>query len=84
MAWSKRDAGYQGVDRRVANVRRRDGYYAIRPEKMMKSRFFPELVIASRWIPMEWQLGTFASVELAENEAYANYPWIRPVQASAE
>jgi hypothetical protein len=63
---------------RVVIVKRSDGHYAIRPEKWQK-RVFLEGVIAPRWVPRSQVSGIFESVELAERQAYIDYPWIRPL-----
>lgn len=73
----------KGEARRVAIVRRPDGLFAIRPEKLTTARFHPELIISEKWIPLDRASGLFASPDLAEREAYALYPWIRPKPAEA-
>ena len=66
--------------KRIAIVERPDGHYAIRPERLTTARWFPELVVSSKWVPMDLRSGIFATRELAENEAYASYPWIRSIE----
>ena len=63
--------------RRVAIVRRSDGLFAVRPERFHTARWFPELVVSSRWIPINRTSGIYASAEIAEKEAYTLFPWIR-------
>ena len=70
--------------RRVAIVQRQDGHYAIRPERLSTARWFPELVITSKWVAMELKSGIFASIELAEKEAFVLYRWIRPTEGPNE
>jgi hypothetical protein len=55
---------------RLAIVQRPDGYFSIRPEKF---KSFPDTTIFSRWLPAESVSGIFASIDLAEKEAYASY-----------
>ena len=61
--------------RRVAIVKRPDGYFAIRPEKWR----VPDATfgIASSWVTINPRSGIFASVELAEKEAFAVYHWLK-------
>jgi hypothetical protein len=59
---------------RVVIVKRSDGHYAIRPEKWQN---FLEGVIAPRWVPTSQASGIFENIELAERQAYMDFPWIR-------
>jgi hypothetical protein len=61
---------------RVAIVRRTDGYYEIRPERWYENVFEGEVIWAG-WVPVFYRSGVFASVALAETEAYSD-SWARP------
>ena len=63
---------------RVAIVRRSDGHYAIRPERWRESVYREEVIWAG-WVPTNYGSGIFASVDLAQKQAYADYPWARPL-----
>ncbi len=64
---------------RVLIIERPDRRYAIRPE-----RLWPPVELADRpsipayWHPTSDHSGIYATIEIAELEAYAEYPWLRP------
>jgi hypothetical protein len=61
--------------RRVLIIQRSDGHYAIRPERWCECDY-------PHWFPtFEGNSSIFASIEIAEKEAYAILPWIRPNDA---
>jgi hypothetical protein len=62
--------------RRVAIVRRPDGYYAIRPERWDEEAEYCDDVLTGGWLPIEWESGVFESVALAERQASAEYRWL--------
>jgi hypothetical protein len=67
---------------RVAIVRRSDGHNEIRPERWYENVFEDEVIWAG-WTPvLSYRSGIFASVALAEAEAYAD-PWVRPLVGNA-
>jgi hypothetical protein len=68
----------ESESRRVAIVRRSDGYYEVRAERLETTWWDPKAPNASKWFPEGDTSGIYATEDLAEREAYAIYPWIRP------
>jgi hypothetical protein len=62
--------------KRVAIVRRPDGYYAIRPEQWEEEVNWREDSFTGGWLPIEWESGIFESVGLAEKQAFADHRWL--------
>lgn len=65
-------------DTRVLIVRRPDGSYALRPERWRERVLVPGKGVAPRWAPLLYHSSLFGSVEIAEREAYLEFPWLRP------
>jgi hypothetical protein len=38
---------------------------------------YREEVIWAGWVPTNYESGIFASADLAQKQAYADYPWVR-------
>jgi hypothetical protein len=62
--------------RRVAIVRRSDGFFELRPEKWYQNEWEGQ-VIAQGWAPTVGRSGVFETAYLAEMAAYFDYPWLR-------
>jgi hypothetical protein len=62
--------------KRVAIVRRSDGYYAIRPERWEEEVNWRDGSFMGGWLPIERESGVFESVSLAEKQAFADYRWL--------
>jgi len=61
--------------RRVLVLRRPDGNFNLRAEKWYRDLYEGKL-IAEGWAPIPARTSIFATLEIAEREAKARYPWI--------
>ena len=68
--------------RRVAIVRRPDGYYAIRPERWEEEVNWHEGSFTGGWLPIGWESGIFESAGLAEKQAFVDHRWLAECRSS--
>jgi hypothetical protein len=61
--------------KRVLIIHRPDGYYSIRPESWDTLEY--EDVSRSLWLPIDLHSGIYATIEIVEKEACAEYPWAK-------
>jgi hypothetical protein len=61
--------------RRVLIVKRRDGAFGLAVEKW-RQNVFGGRVIAEGWAPFPSTSSVFETVEIAEREARAQFPWL--------
>jgi len=63
---------------RVLIFRRSDGHYSISAQRWWPASHDPPAPpIPAHWGPFPGQRGIYANLEIAEEEAYALYPWTR-------
>lgn len=62
---------------RVVIIHRSDGHYGLRTERWAT---FDGVSVPPRWISTYAREGIYASIEIAEAEAYAAFPWVHPKQ----
>jgi hypothetical protein len=62
--------------KRVAIVRRADGFYALRAERWDEEADWHDGSSVGGWLPLEWESGIFEDITLAEKQAYADYRWL--------
>ena len=65
----------QDATRRVAIVRRPDGYYALRPERWYQT-IWEGKIVTEGWAPTDARSGIFETADLAEKEAVFDFPWL--------